>query len=67
MAVRLLPLDEIEGHLTGLKCVKVKTYGTAALWKTARGVHFTVPQEGPDKRCNEYSWRKILEEIAPYL
>jgi hypothetical protein len=67
MAVRLLPLDEIEGHLTSLKCVKVKEYGIAALWKTARGVHFTVPREGPDKRCNEYSWRKILEEIAPYL
>jgi hypothetical protein len=67
MAVRLLPLDEIEAHLTGLKCTKVKEYIGAALWKTARGVHFTVPQEGPDKRCNEYDWREILREIAPYL
>jgi hypothetical protein len=67
MAVRLLPLEEIEEHLKRLNCTKVKTYATAALWKTSRGVHFTVPQEGPDKRCNEYSWRKILEEIAPYI
>jgi hypothetical protein len=67
MAVRLFPLDEIEAHLKSLNCTYVKQYGTAALWKTARGVHFTVPQLGPDKRCDEYSWRKIQAEIAPYL
>jgi hypothetical protein len=67
VAVRLLPLEEIEAELKRLNCTWVKNYGTAAIWKTARGVHFTVPQEGPDKRCNEYSWRQILSEIAPYL
>ena len=67
MAVRLLPLDEIEAHLIRLNCAKVKEYEAAALWRTSRGVHFTVPRESPDKRFNEYDWREILREIAPYL
>ena len=67
MAVRLLPLTEVEKNLKRLNCTKVKEYGTAALWKTSRGIHFTVPQESPDKRCNEYTWQRLLKEIAPYI
>jgi len=65
--LRLLPLEEVEEHLASLGCSKVKMYSTAATWKAPRGVHFTVSQEGPDKRCDEYSWRKILDQIEPYL
>ena len=67
MAVRLLSYDEVVEHLTRFNCVQVIDYGLAALWRTPKNFHFSVPQLGPDKRCDEYSWAKIIQDIAPYL
>jgi hypothetical protein len=50
IAVRLFPKEEVERQLWRRKCRKVK-------------FHFTVPQEGPDKQCDEYTLRAILEEL----
>jgi hypothetical protein len=67
MAVRLFPQDFVQSELHKRGCSYVKEYGTAALWKTRRGVYFTVPQEGPDKRTDEYTLSRLLEEIEQYL
>ena len=66
-AVRLFPQDFIQSELRKRGCTYVKEYGTAALWKTGRGVYFTVPQEGPDKRTDEYTLTRLLAEIEQYL
>jgi hypothetical protein len=66
MAVRLYPKEEVERELQNRDCEKVKEYGHTALWRTKTGFHFTVPLEGPDGRCDEYSLRDILQEIEPY-
>jgi hypothetical protein len=67
MAVRLLSHEYIVAEMFKRKCIYVKEYGTASMWKTSRGVHFTIPQEGPDKRTDEYTWERLLKEIEPYL
>ena len=63
MAVRLFSKAEVEQQLWRRHCRKVREYETAALWRTNEGFHFTVPQEGPDKQCDEYTLREILEEL----
>jgi hypothetical protein len=67
MAVRLLPPDFIQSELRKRGCTYVKEYQTAALWKTSRNIHFSVPQEGPDKRTDEYTFERLLKEIEQYL
>ena len=63
IAVRLIGYEEITRELWRRKCRLVREYNTAALWKTGEGYHFTVPQEGPDRRCDEYTWGEILAEL----
>ena len=67
MAVRLLHQAFIQRELRKRGCIYVKEYGTAALWKTRRNIHFSGPQEGPDKRTDEYTWERLLKEIEQYL
>lgn len=63
MAVRLYTREHVEKELWRRHCRKVKDYGATALWKTKGGFHFTVPQEGQDGRCDEYSLAEILAQI----
>jgi hypothetical protein len=39
------------------------TLKTAGIWRTMWGHHFTVPQDGPDKRCSEYALEKIIADL----
>jgi hypothetical protein len=63
MAVRLFPREHVEQELWKRNCRKLKDYETAALWTTRDGFHFTVPQEPPDGRCDEYMLREILDDL----
>ena len=63
MAVRLYSKADVERILIGHDCHHVKDYATAAMWATSRGFHFIVPQEGDDRRTNEYTLGDILREI----
>ena len=67
MAVRLFPLEFVQSELRKRGCTYVREYATSALWKTRGGIHFTVPQEGPDKRTDEYTLTRLLAEIEQYL
>ncbi len=66
IALRLFSQVEVEQQLWRLKCVKVKEYETAALWRTKSGFCFSVPQYGPDKRCDELTLGEILADIRRY-
>ena len=66
IALRLFSQKEVEQQLWRRKCVKVKEYETSALWRTKSGFHFTVPQFGPDKRCDELTFREILDDIERF-
>lgn len=63
MAVRLYANEYIKLQLKQRGCEKLKDYETCALWRTAKGFHFIVPQEGQDRRCDEYTFREVLAEI----
>ncbi len=63
IALRLFSREEVERKLWRHKCIKVREYETAALWKTKNGFFFTVPQFGPDKRCDQLTLESILEDI----
>ena len=67
IALRLFTLLEVEQRLWRLKCKKVREHETAAIWKTPTGFHFSVPQFGPEKRCDELTFNTIIDEITPYL
>jgi len=67
MAVSLLPTEFVQSELRKRGCTYVREYNSAALWKTQRDVYFTVPQEGPDKRTDEYTFERLLKEIEQYL
>jgi hypothetical protein len=67
-AVRLFPQDHVERELWRRQCRKRKDYAATSLWCTKDGhYNFTVPFEGPDHQCNEYSLREILAGIDAYL
>ena len=61
--VRLFKREEVERQLWARHCRMVRDYETAALWRTQEGFHFTVPFEGPDRMCDEYTLREILNEL----
>ena len=67
-AVRLLPREIVEHELRSLGCKPVGNLAyiltTGSIWVTPWGFHFMVPEEGPEKRCDEYTFRAILAEIA---
>jgi hypothetical protein len=65
MSVRLFDRDYVEKQLLDRKCHKIKDFphGTTALWMTASGWAFAVPQE-PDGKTDEYSLKAILIDIA---
>lgn len=66
IALRLFSGAEVAARLWGHKCIKVAEYETSALWKTRNNFFFTVPQLGRDKRCDELTFEKILEDIKRY-
>lgn len=66
MSVPLLSREIIETELWRLKCRKVREYEVSALWATRHGYHFIVPQEGPDKCCDKYTWQDILADLAAH-
>jgi hypothetical protein len=50
MAVPLLSQEYVRRQLEERRhCTKLFELGTAGMWMTRKGFHFTVPQEGPDK------------------
>ena len=67
MAVPLLSEQYVRSELERRHCTKLFELGTAGMWMTRAGFHFTVPQEGPYKQCSSYIFGDILKEIEPYL
>lgn len=67
MAVPLLSYAYIVRELERRHCTKLFELGTAGMWMTRGGFHFTVPQEGPDRQCSRYDFETILAEIGPHL
>jgi hypothetical protein len=63
MAVRLFPWEHVERELWRRDCRMIKEYETATLWATQKGYHFIVPKEGPDRRCDEYTFTEILADV----
>jgi hypothetical protein len=64
MPVRLYSKEHVEAELTRRKCKKLKQLQSASMWRTDGGFWFTVPEEGPDGRCDENTLREILLEIS---
>lgn len=63
---RLLPRSEWESALREIGCRPLEGTGplnTAEWWITEWGFAFTVPVEGPDDRCEQWSFARFLDDI----
>jgi len=64
MPVRLYSEEHVEAELSRRNCKKLTQHKSCSMWRTDAGYWFTVPEEGPDGRCDENTLREILLEIA---